>query len=86
MLRIEKHCLIPRKAKPMDAMNYIGKFGEQVVRENQVPVLFPEGSRTKDGKVGKFYSAGFRKLTESKSGQGEVSGTSNPQPVGKKHR
>ncbi|MBE6361524.1 MAG: 1-acyl-sn-glycerol-3-phosphate acyltransferase [Treponema bryantii] len=65
MLRIEKHCLIPRKAKPMDAMNYIGKFGEQVVRENQVPVLFPEGSRTKDGKVGKFYSAGFRKLTES---------------------
>ena len=27
--------------------------------------MFPEGSRTKDGKVGKFYSAGFRKLTES---------------------
>ena len=28
-------------------------------------IIFPEGTRTKDGSVGKFYSAGFRKLTES---------------------
>lgn len=65
MLRAHEHCLIPRKAKPMEAMRYIEDFGKRVVERNQIPILFPEGSRTKDGQVGKFYSAGFRKLTES---------------------
>lgn len=65
MLRAQEHCLIPRKAKPMDAMRYMEKFGKRAKERNQIPILFPEGSRTKDGQVGKFYSAGFRKLTES---------------------
>lgn len=65
MLRTQQHCLIPRKAKPMDAMRYVEQFGKRVVENNQIPVLFPEGSRSKDGQVGKFYTAGFRKLTES---------------------
>lgn len=65
MLRAHEHCLIPRKAKPMEAMRYIEIFGKRVVSRNQIPILFPEGSRTKDGQVGKFYSAGFRKLAES---------------------
>lgn len=64
MLRSQEHCCIPRKAKPMDAINYLGAFGRRVVERNQTPFLFPEGTRTKDGSVGKFYSAGFRKLTE----------------------
>ena len=65
MLRVQKHCLIPRNAKPMEAMRFVEKFGEKVVRENQIPVLFPEGTRTKNGNVGKFFSAGFRKLTDA---------------------
>lgn len=65
MLRAHEHCLIPRKAKPMEAMRYIEEFGKRVVDKNQIPILFPEGSRTKDGQVSKFYSAGFRKLVES---------------------
>ena len=65
MLRTQQHCLIPRKAKPMDAMRYVETFGKRVIKNNQIPVLFPEGSRTKNGQVGKFYSAGFRKLVES---------------------
>ena len=65
MLRVQEHCLIPRKAKPMEAMRYVEEFGKKVVQRNQIPILFPEGSRTKDGNVGKFYSAGFRKLNES---------------------
>lgn len=65
MLRAHEHCLVPRHAKPMEAMRYIEDFGKRVVRKNQIPILFPEGSRTKDGNVGRFYSAGFRKLTES---------------------
>lgn len=65
MLRSQEHCLIPRKAKPMDAMRYVEDFGKRAASRNQIPILFPEGSRTKDGNVGKFYSAGFRKLAES---------------------
>ena len=65
MLKTQEHCIIPRKAKPMEAMRYVEEFGKKVVQRKQIPILFPEGSRTKDGNVGKFYSAGFRKLTES---------------------
>lgn len=65
MLRTQKHCMIPRKAKPMDAMRYLEGFGKQVNEMNQIPLIFPEGSRTRNGDVGKFYSAGLRKLSES---------------------
>lgn len=65
MLRTQEHCMIPRKAKPMEAMKYMEKFGKRCRERNQIPVLFPEGTRTRDGNVGKFYSAGFRKLSES---------------------
>ena len=65
MYRLQEHGLIPRKAKPMEAMRYVEDFGKKVLSKKQIPILFPEGSRTKDGNVGKFYSAGFRKLTES---------------------
>lgn len=65
MLKTQEHCVIPRKAKPMDAMNLMTAFGERVKERNQIPVIFPEGTRTRDGEVGKFYSAGFRKLSEA---------------------
>lgn len=65
MLRVQQHCLVPRKARPMEAMKYIEEFGKRCVDTKKIPIIFPEGTRTKDGEVGKFYSAGFRKLTES---------------------
>jgi len=65
MLRCQQHCIIPRKAKPMDAMHLLETFGQRCVKNNWIPIIFPEGSRTRDGNVGKFYSAGVRKLTET---------------------
>jgi len=65
MLRAHEHCIIPRKGSPSVAMKEIEKFGERVVKRNQIPVLFPEGTRSKDGSLGSFYAAGFRKLTGS---------------------
>ena len=65
MLRTQKHCLVPRKAKPMEAMRYISDFGKRVAERKQIPILFPEGTRTRDGNVSKFFSAGFRQLSES---------------------
>jgi 1-acyl-sn-glycerol-3-phosphate acyltransferase len=65
MLRAHQHCLISRRASPVTAMRTIEAFGKRVVANNQIPVIFPEGTRSKNGNVGKFYSAGFRKLAES---------------------
>lgn len=65
MLRVQQHCMVPRKGSPMQAMKVIEDFGRRVIKTGQIPILFPEGTRTRDGNVGKFYSAGFRKLNES---------------------
>lgn len=65
MLRVQQHCMVPRKAKPMVAMQVMDDFGKRTKERNQIPILFPEGTRSSDGNVGKFYSAGFRKLSES---------------------
>ncbi len=65
MLRTQQHCMIPRRGSPMMAMKTIEKFGKRVIQNNQIPVIFPEGTRSRDGNVGKFYYAGVRKLNES---------------------
>ena len=65
MLRAQEHCLIPRRASPVTAMKTLEDFAKRVLDRGQIPVLFPEGSRTRNGNVGKFYSAGFRKLAEA---------------------
>lgn len=64
MLRSHEHCLIPRRASSVTAMRVVERFCQRVMERGQVPVIFPEGTRTKDGNVGKFYSAGFRKLID----------------------
>lgn len=65
MLRAEEHCLVPRTGSPSVSMQNLEKFGKRVVERNQIPVLFPEGTRSKTGALGTFYAAAFRKLTDS---------------------
>ena len=65
MLRVEEHCMIPRRGKPSVAMETIDKFGKRVMERGQIPVIFPEGTRSKDGNLGTFYTAGFRRLSEA---------------------
>jgi 1-acyl-sn-glycerol-3-phosphate acyltransferase len=65
ILRSQQHCLISRKASPVTAMRTLEEFGNRIVAKKQIPVIFPEGTRSKDGTVGQFYTAGFRKLSET---------------------
>lgn len=65
MLRAHEHCMIPRTGSPSVAMKTIDAFGKRVVERNQIPVIFPEGTRSKDGSLGTFYAAGFRRLTDA---------------------
>ena len=65
MLRSQGHCMIPRKGSPSVAMKHIEEFGKRVIEKKQIPVIFPEGTRSKDGELGTFYSAGFRRLVQT---------------------
>ncbi len=63
MLKSQGHCMIPRKGSPSQAMGALKQFGTRA-RENQniLPLIFPEGTRSRDGKLRQFYAAGFRML------------------------
>lgn len=65
MLKAQQHCFIPRNVRPLESVKLISDFGTKSRQENWIPVLFPEGTRSRDGSLGKFYSAGFRTLSES---------------------
>lgn len=65
MLRAHEHCMIPRTGGAGKAMKTIEDFGKRVIERKQIPILFPEGTRSKDGDLRTFYSAGFRKLIET---------------------
>jgi 1-acyl-sn-glycerol-3-phosphate acyltransferase len=64
MLKSQGHWMIPRRGSPSVAMSSIDRFSERVLAKNQIPVIFPEGTRSKDGNVNQFYAAGFRRLAE----------------------
>ena len=65
MLKSQEHCLIPRNVRPLESVKLISDFGVRSKEQNLVPVLFPEGTRSRDGNIQKFYTAGFRTLTEA---------------------
>jgi len=65
VLRSDKHCLIKRSGGPSSAMREIDRFAERVRDNNWIPVIFPEGTRSKDGKLGTFYAAGFRRFQDN---------------------
>ncbi len=64
MLKTQGHCMIPRHGSPSVAMKSIDKFAKRVLEKKQIPVIFPEGTRSRDGNLGQFYAAGFRRLVE----------------------
>ncbi|AEE17251.1 lysophospholipid acyltransferase family protein [Treponema brennaborense] len=64
MLRAHEHAMIPRTGSPSVAMKTLDSFAERVVARAQIPVIFPEGTRSRDGNLGSFYAAGFRRLLD----------------------
>lgn len=64
MLKSQEHCMIPRTGGAGIAMKSIDKFAQRVNASDEIPVIFPEGTRSRSGELGTFYSAGFRRLEE----------------------
>lgn len=65
MLRAQGHCLISNKKGTLSAISLITNFGKWTKESGLNPIIFPEGTRTKTGELGKFYSAGFRTLSDA---------------------
>ena len=53
------------RSNPKDALNQIKLFGEQLQMKNHSAVIFPEGTRSRDGKLKKFQRSGLICLFES---------------------
>ena len=62
MLKTGDHCIVKRHNSPTQAMKAVDRFATKVKEKNYLPVIFPEGSRSKDGSVHTFHSAGFRRF------------------------
>jgi 1-acyl-sn-glycerol-3-phosphate acyltransferase len=62
ILRSQGHALVERKGDASQAMRSILRFAHRCDREGTCPVVFPEGTRSLDGAVGPFHTAGVRKI------------------------
>ncbi|NND84583.1 MAG: 1-acyl-sn-glycerol-3-phosphate acyltransferase [Acidimicrobiia bacterium] len=63
-LRAGGHLIIDR-AKGSEAVRRLRDFGRRAQEEGFSPVLFPEGSRSRDGRLKEFKEAGFVTLVKS---------------------
>lgn len=67
LLRTTGHCLVNRKNDALNAMRAVAAMARRSKREKTIPVIFPEGTRSRTGDLGTFHSAGYRKLLETDS-------------------
>ncbi len=67
LLRAQGQALIKRRGDPAQAMKALVRFARRCRRDGTCPVVFPEGTRSRDGLVGEFYTAGVRRVLERES-------------------
>jgi 1-acyl-sn-glycerol-3-phosphate acyltransferase len=62
LLKSQGHALVRRRGEAAETMRAIRRFARRCERESTCPVIFPEGTRSRDGSVGVFHTAGVRKI------------------------
>lgn len=65
VLRVQRHALISRRGDFQTAMREIERLGRSL-RSGQGAVIFPEGTRSRDGEVHTFHSGALRRLLRSR--------------------
>jgi 1-acyl-sn-glycerol-3-phosphate acyltransferase len=62
ILRSQGHALVEKSGDATHAMRTLLRFARRCDREGTCPIIFPEGTRSRDGAVGVFHTAGVRKI------------------------
>lgn len=65
VLRLGGHALIDRSHNSANSMRSLGSFAKRCRSLGFWPSIFPEGTRSKDGSLGKFHSAGLRRIMDT---------------------
>jgi 1-acyl-sn-glycerol-3-phosphate acyltransferase len=61
-LKMQKHGLVTRHGDPGQALKSLDRFARNCKATKACPVIFPEGTRSKDGKLGTFHTGGLRRI------------------------
>ncbi len=64
-IRTGKHAIINQKKGFSETKTALLKLSKLAQKEDICPLIFPEGTRSKTGKLGKFYNAAFRILCKN---------------------
>jgi len=67
ILRTQGHCLIARRVDPAQAFHALDRFSRRCRLSGFDPVIFPEGTRARDGEVKAFHSGGVRRIMAEES-------------------
>lgn len=62
MLRIQGHCLVARKVDPAQSLRALDRYARRCRLNKANPVIFPEGTRARDGQLKHFHSGGLRRV------------------------
>jgi len=65
VLKVGGHALIDRGSNTAGSMRNLGSFATRCRAIGFWPSIFPEGTRSKDGSLGKFHAAGLRRIMET---------------------
>jgi len=66
-LRMQDHCLVTRRGDPGQALRALDRYARLCKENGKCPVIFPEGTRSKDGSLGQFHTGGLKRVLAAES-------------------
>ena len=66
-LRMQDHCLVTRRGDPGQALRALDRYARLCKVNGKCPVIFPEGTRSKDGSLGQFHTGGLKRVLAAES-------------------
>ena len=67
-LRLQEHCFVTRRGgDPGQALRALDRYAKRCRINGKCPVIFPEGTRSRDGSLGTFHTGGLKRVLAAES-------------------
>lgn len=67
-LRLQEHCFVTRRGgDPGQALRALDRYAVRCRINGKCPVIFPEGTRSRDGSLGSFHTGGLKRVLAAES-------------------